>query len=267
MKTLSGVRSAFTAQTVAVCCAVVFVVGLFVGVSIPRKPVQVLREIPVTNVVEVPRRLSDEQTRQMAVGSDVLNVKDVNGEDGALYKMNVFGLAVDAVGAITNVTSTDRLRHTLELALRKHGIETVATSPQFIIHLVVDGMWNKVALGSSSQLNILFFRTDLSVSDIVILRRDGDYRKSEAIVFDESRIASVGKSEAEKRILDEIEIRAERFAAAYLRAQNEEATNHAAMGSSNSPLQYDFQWAAHRRLDWVGCQPTLDACAPACSIP
>jgi hypothetical protein len=174
--------------------------------TVKEVPVEKVKEVvkPITNVVEVPARLSDGQQAAIDFSSNYLAAPNLSDMDDALYRIDAVNVRANLRDPVRKVVSEEQIRNRCQLTLRRSGIRLDESSP-YVLGLQYDGFWN-------DKEDTLVYGVSLVLFDSVTMARDGDLRRTYAIVWVQNDLGSVEKSLAQQAILSNLETNTAIFA-------------------------------------------------------
>jgi hypothetical protein len=123
--------------------------------------------------------------------------------DDALYKLDSVSIEVNIKPAIEQAVSADQLKRQYEQALRRNGVQ-VDSDSSYLLGINYDGFWIE-------NENRLVYGVYLELYDSVTIERQGDIRRTYAIVWVHNYLGSILENEAQQRILSNAETNAAVF--------------------------------------------------------
>ncbi len=177
-------------------------------------PVETVKEVPVekikevvkqvTNVVEVPARLSEGQQAAILFESNYLAAPNLSDMDDSLYKVNAVTVKTNLRDPVRKAVTEEQVRSRCESILRRNGVRLDSES-RYVLGLQYDGFWN-------DKEDTLVYSVSLVLFDLVTMARDGDLRRTYAIVWVLNDLGSADKALAQQVILSNLETNATIFA-------------------------------------------------------
>jgi hypothetical protein len=201
---------------VALCFAVLWLYERFQPPAILEQPVpkrvevlkvvpfEKVREIPVEKikevVKEVPAQLTDAQKEALEFSSNYVAAPRLSGMDDALYKLDTVRVEVNLKPAIEQAVPADQLKNYYEQALRRNGVQLDSDSA-YLLGINYDGFWIE-------NENRFVYGVYLELYDSVTIERQGDLRRTYAIVWVHNYLGSGLANDARQLILSNAETNA-----------------------------------------------------------